>query len=126
MSALACPYCVKEFTPRNFRQKTCGSDECRKAYHRARHQTDEYKAYNRARHRTDECKAYQRVRRQTEEYKAYRRAYEQTDDRKAYRRARERIRRIAEALGVPPLVFAAMKIMSQLQEPNHDTSQRTA
>ena len=147
MSTLACPYCGKEFTPRNSRQKTCGSDECKKAYQRARkqsrRQTDEYKAYERARKQTEEYKAnkranerarrqteehkaYMRAYRQTEEYKAYERAYQQTDEYKAYKRAYQRAVRTAEALGIPPLVFAAMKIMSQLQEPNHDSSQRTA
>ena len=138
MSTLACLCCGKEFTPRNSQQKTCGSDECKKAYYRAykqteeykayrrardraRHQTEEYKAYRRARQQTDEYKAYMRARRQTEEYKAYRRAYRQTEECKAYMRAYRRAVRTAEALGIPPLVFAAMKIMSQHQEPNHDT-----
>ena len=98
MSTLACLCCGKEFTPRNSQQKTCGSDECKKAYYRAYKQTEEYKAYRRAYRQTEECKAYMR---------AYRRAV-----------------RTAEALGIPPLVFAAMKIMSQLQEPDHDTRQR--
>ena len=128
MSTLACPYCGKEFTPRNSRQKTCGSDECKKALERARKQTDEYKAYVRARDRaykqTEEYKAYKRAYEQTEEYKAYRRAYRQTEECKAYMRAYRRAVRTAEALGIPPLVFAAMKIMSQHQEPNHDTRQR--
>ena len=115
MSTLACLCCGKEFTPRNSQQKTCGSDECKKAYYRAYKQTEEYKAYRRAR---------DRARHQTEEYKAYRRAYRQTEECKAYMRAYRRAVRTAEALGIPPLVFAAMKIMSQLQEPNHDTRQR--
>ena len=113
MSTLACPYCEKTFTPRNSRQQTCGSDECKKAYQRARRQTEEHKAYMRA---------Y----RQTEEYKAYERAYQQTDEYKAYHRNYQRAVRTAKSLGIPPLVFAAMKIMTQLQEPNHDSSQRTA
>ena len=104
MSTLACPYCGTKFTPRDSRQKTCGSDECKKAYQRARYQS---------RRQTDERKAYERSRRQTDEYKAYHRAY-------------KRAVRTAKSLGIPPLVFAAMKIMSQLQEPNHDSSQRTA
>ena len=141
MSTLACLCCGKEFTPRNSQQKTCGSDECKKAYYRAykqteeykayrrardraRHQTEEYKAYRRARQQTEEYKAYKRAYEQTEEYKAYRRAYRQTEECKAYMRAYRRAVRTAEALGIPPLVFAAMKIMSQLQEPDHDTRQR--
>ena len=128
MSTLACPYCGKEFTPRNSQQKTCGSRECKKANSRARRQTEEYKAYRRAYMQTEERKAYMRAyhraRRQTEEYKAYMRAYKQTDEYKAYERAYKRAVRAAEALGIPPLVFAAMKIMSQHQEPNHDTRQR--
>ena len=136
MSTLACPYCGKEFTPRNCRQKTCGSEGCKKArdraYERAYRQTEEYKAYDRAYRQTEEYKAYQRAYRQTDEYKAYQRAYDrarkQTEEYKAYKRAYQRAYqravRTAEALGIPPLVFAAMKIMSQLQEPNHDTRQR--
>ena len=111
MSTLACPYCEKTFTPRNSQQKTCGSDACKKAYRRAYQQSEEYKAYDRARRQTEEHKAYDRAYRQTEEYKARNRAY-------------RRAVRAAEALGIPPLVFAAMKIMSQHQEPNHDTRQR--
>ena len=124
MSTLACPYCGKEFTPRNSQQKTCGSRECKKANSRARRQTEEYKAYRRAYMQTEEYKAYDRAYKQTEKYKAYQRAYRQTDEYKAYMRARMRTVRAAEALGIPPLVFAAMKIMSQHQEPNHDTRQR--
>lgn len=134
MSTLACPYCGTKFTPRDSRQKMCGSDECKKAYERAyqraRRQTDEYKAYERARKQTEKYKAYQRAYdrayQQTEEHKAYKRAYRQTEEYKAYQRAYQRAVSTAEALGIPPLVFAAMKIMSQLQEPNHDSSQRTA
>ena len=54
------------------------------------------------------------------------RAYKQTEEYKAYMRAYKRAVRTAKSLGIPPLVFAAMKIMTQLQEPNHDSSQRTA
>ena len=138
MSTLACPYCGKEFTPRNCRQKTCGSEGCKKArdraYERTYKQTEEYKACQRAYRQTEEYKACQRARsrarRQTEEYKAYDRSYQQTEKYKAYqrdyKRAYQRARRTAKALGIPPLVFAAMKIMNQLQEPDHDSSQRTA
>ena len=117
MSTLACHCCGKEFTPRDSRQKMCGSDECKKAYQRAYRQTDEYKAYQRAYQQTEEYKACLR---------ACDRARQQTEERKAYKRAYQRAVRTAKSLGIPPLVFAAMKIMSQLQEPNHDSSQRTA
>lgn len=130
MSTLACHCCGKEFTPRNSQQKTCGSDECKKARQRAYKQTEEYKAYDRAYRQSEERKAYMRALRQTEEYKAYERARNQsrwqTDEYKAYQRAYKRAVSTAKSLGIPPLVFAAMKIMSQLQEPNHDSSQRTA
>ena len=231
MSTLACHCCGKEFTPRHSRQKTCGSDECKKDWNRTKnsertrvwltvpgnrekanrrvrerreadperyresvrrsrdkrrkqvycavcgqlitkkparktcgpecgrqwqmHLNREYakrrralnpeKARQESRERNRQIYAtnaeYRRKRRHQqiawreanrELYLAWRREYAKRwrdanhTEYRIYQNTRSRTDRAAKSLGIPPLLFAAMKIMSQLQEPSHDTSQRTA
>jgi len=119
-----CVVCGKEYDKRR-KAKTC-SKECgnvlEKAYEKARKQKPEYKDYQKARKQTPVYKAYDKARKQTPVYKAYVKVYRQTPVYKDYQKARkqtpvykayqrnwQRSERAASAMGIPPILYAALK-----------------
>lgn len=140
-----CVVCGKEFEGRNSRQKTCGP-ACRDQHHRenmrkymatpkgrevnrkyktgpkaqeARQQyqaSSQYLEYMRQYRTTLKWQEYVRQYQATPEYREYRRQYQATPERREYQRKFNHFQSAAKALGIPPLLYAALKIKDHFSQ----------